>query len=257
MSNKNSNKNVFGVRFLHSCAEIEGVLFGPASRVECSTWNTNGRGSRRGGEGEQAALYAMGCAGSMAAVHPVPHEETIRQPDGCAKDVEIASLRTENTSLKKQLARGEGGETAKDAEIASLQEQLAHTFDSLRAQIATLHDQLARTKSDGKSPAAQKRGKKARADWAASNFKEGAEEAAWTDTLELSEFARGLQQSLCAAVVEGLVLGLGLASPDDPLDVAATLRALHDNGDLLIRQHCVPLMIQTMTDNLPVSKSTT
>ena len=193
----------------------------------------------------------MGCTGSMAAVHPVPHEEMTRQPDGCAKDAEIASLMAENTSLKQLLAHGAGGETAEEAEIASLQEQLAHTVASLRAQIATLQDQLAYAKNalllDGKSPPAQINRKGEGDD---RSREDGDEKSARTDALELSEFARGLQQSLCAAVVEGLVLGLGLASPDDPSDVAATLCALNDNGNELIRQHCVPLLIQTMTDNI-------
>lgn len=194
----------------------------------------------------------MGCAGSMAAAHPAAMPLAVTPCPQDAQDVEIASLRAENTALKEQLAHASssaGGETAKDAEIAVLQEQLAHTFASLKAEIATLQDELARARSAASAPKGESTVAPAPVA-TANSLKERADEATRTDSLALLEVARGLQESLRAAVVDGLVLGLGLKSPDDPSDVAATLRSLADNGDELIQQHCVPLLIKAITDSI-------
>jgi hypothetical protein len=69
-------------------------------------------------------------------------------------------------------------------------------------------------------------------------------------TLQVQEFASGLQEGLQQALVLGLVKGLGLDNADDPRNIADLLLELKDSGKGLLQEHCVPLMVQCVADGV-------
>ena len=69
------------------------------------------------------------------------------------------------------------------------------------------------------------------------------------DPIEAQDFVRGLH--LHAAVLAGIVGGLGLEGPNDHSDVSAALRGLHAAGvESFFRQHCLPGLLACFSNSV-------